>query len=413
MRERRRWTVHDLRRGNRSAVLSSLFFDRPCSRQQLSEATGLSPASVSNVVRDLIDDRIVVEADSVDSDGGRPRVLLQLNPDCGYVIGVDVGGARVRVELFDLTMAQRARADYRLDPRQHDVDRVVEAILTGLGAVLADSGVSPGAVLGIGVGVPGTVESGPDGLVHGQSYGWESVPLGRLLRSGTSLPLYIDNGVKTLGQAEMWFGAGRGAQSVVACLIGSGVGASVITNGAALRGVTSSAGEWGHTTVMTGGRPCRCGSLGCLEAYVSAEAILSQYGSSLPGSNQEVALAALIDLASTSARATEILDKTALYLGASIADLINMFNPERIILGGWAGLLLGGHMLPAIRTAASEQSLRHLFAQASIELGRLGPDAVALGAATLPVNAFLSGSRVLAIGDATSPPARPGAARTG
>src|ERR1700742_846858 len=109
MRERRRWTIHDLRRDNRSALLSSLFFQQARSRQELSAASGLSPASVSNVVRDLIDDGIVIEAGSVESDGGRPRMLLEVNPDHGYVIGVDVGEARVRVELFDLTLTERAK----------------------------------------------------------------------------------------------------------------------------------------------------------------------------------------------------------------------------------------------------------------------------------------------------------------
>jgi predicted NBD/HSP70 family sugar kinase len=402
MRERRRWTVHDLRRDNRSVLLSSLFFEAPCSRPELSAATGLSPASVSNVVRDLIDDGIVVEAGSVDSDGGRPRTLLELNPDHGYVIGVDVGETRVRVELFDLTLTERAKADYPLDPRQHKAGLIVEAILTGLEVVLASSGVSPAAVLGIGIGVPGIVEDGPDGVVHGQTYGWESVPFGRLLRAGTSLPLHIDNDARTMGQAELWFGAGRGAQSAVVCLVGSGVGASISANGAALRGRTSSASEWGHTTVMVGGRRCRCGSLGCLEAYVGAEAILEQYGRPLPGGDQEAALAAMIKLAPTSARAQEILDATAVYLGTSMANLINLFNPERIILGGWAGLLLGAHMLPAIREAARERSLRHLFAETSIELGRLGPDAVALGAATLPIEDFLGGN-VFTTGEVASP----------
>jgi predicted NBD/HSP70 family sugar kinase len=401
MRERRRWTVHDLRRDNRSVLLSSLFFEQASSRQELSAATGLSPASVSNVVRDLIDEGIVVEAGSVDSDGGRPRMILRVNPDHGYVIGVDVGEARVRVELFDLTLAERAKADYPLDPRQHRVDLIVEAVLTGLEVVLAASGVSPAAVLGIGVGVPGIVENGPDGLVHGQTYGWESVPLGRLLRAGTTLPLHIDNDAKTMGQAELWFGAGRGAQSAVVCLVGSGVGASISANGATLRGRTSSASEWGHTTVVVGGRPCRCGSHGCLEAYVGAEAILEQYGGPLPG-DQEAALAAMIELAPASAQAAEILDKTAIYLGGGIANLINLFNPERIVLGGWAGLLLGAHMLPAIQVAARDRSLRHLFAETSIELGRLGPDAVALGAATLPIEAFLGGS-VFTSGVAASP----------
>jgi predicted NBD/HSP70 family sugar kinase len=393
MRERRRWTVRDLRRDNRSVLLSSLFFDQPRSRPELSEATGLSPASVSNVVRELIGEGLVVEAGSVDSDGGRPRVLLQINPDYGYVIGVDVGEIRVRVELFDLTMTERAKVDYPLDPARHDVGVIVDAILAGLAEVLAGSGVGPSAVLGVGVGIPGIVEHGPGGLVHGQCYGWDAVPLQRLLRSGTSLPLHVDNGARTMGQAELWFGAGRGAQHAVVCLIGSGVGASIIAHGSAHRGSTSSAVEWGHTTVMVGGRTCRCGARGCLEAYVGAEAILDRYGSSPPGADQESALAALIELAATSPHAAEVLDETALYLGVSIGNLINLFNPERIILGGWAGLMLGGRMLPAIREAARQHSLRYPFAQTSIELGRLGPDAVALGAATLPIEALLSGTR--------------------
>ncbi len=389
MVERRRWTVRDLRRDNRSVLLSALYFDRPSSRQDLSEATGLSPASVSNVIRELIGEGIVLEAGSVDSDGGRPRVLLQINSDYGYVIGVDVGETRVRVELFDLTMTERAKADYPLDPRQHGVDVIVEGILAGLGSVLASSGIDESAVLGIGVGVPGVVEQRPEALVHGQTYGWEAVPLERLLRAGTSLPLHIDNGAKTMGQAELWFGAGRGAQHAVVCLIGSGVGASIIAHGAAHRGSTSSAGEWGHTTIMVGGRACRCGSRGCLEAYVGAEAILDRYGLP-PGGDQESALAALIDTVPRSPAAAEVLADTALYLGVGIADLINLFNPERIILGGWAGLLLGERMLPAIRDAARQHSLRHPFAATSIELGHLGPDAVALGAATLPIERFLN-----------------------
>jgi predicted NBD/HSP70 family sugar kinase len=408
MRERGRWTVHDLRRDNRSMLLSSLFFDHPRSRLELSEATGLSPASVSNVMRGLIDEGIVVEADAVESDGGRPRVLLRVSPEYGYVIGIDASRARARVRLYDLTMAEQARAEYPLDPRQHGAGLIVEAVLAGIAAVLDGGAIDPAAVLGVGVAIPGIVENGPDGLVHGQAYGRDSVPLGRLLRSRTSLPLYIDNDAKALGQAELWFGAGRDARSMISCLIGSGVGASIITGGEALPGATSSAGEWGHTTVVVGGRACRCGSSGCLEAYAGAAAILDRWDRPRPGGDLGAALTALIGQAATSVEAAQVLNETALYLGAGIADLINLFNPERIIIGGWAGLLLGRSMLPAIRAAAGEHALRHLFARTSIELGRLGPDAVALGAATLPVRAFLSGSA----GAASSPAAR-GAARAG
>jgi DNA-binding Lrp family transcriptional regulator len=168
--ERKRSTVRDLRRDNRSVLLWSLFFGQPCSRQDLSEATGLSTASVSNVVRELIGDGIVTEAGSVDSDGGRPRVLLRMDPDFGRVIGVDVGETRVRVEMFDMTMAVRAAVDYPLDPNEHGIDVVVDRVSAGLASVLADGADGDGstpAVLGAGIGVPGVVEQeGQETLVR-------------------------------------------------------------------------------------------------------------------------------------------------------------------------------------------------------------------------------------------------------
>jgi predicted NBD/HSP70 family sugar kinase len=381
-----------LRRDNRSVLLWTLFANQPCSRQDLSEATGLSSASVSNVIRELISDGIVIEAGSVDSDGGRPRILLEMNHSRGYVAGVDVGETRVLVELFDLTMSVRARAEHVLDPREHGVSVIVERIAASLASVISDGGADPSAVLGVGVGVPGVVEQGPEVLVHGQTYGWDAVPLERLLQPLVDLPLFVDNGAKTMGQAELWFGAARDTRQAVVCLMGSGLGASIIT-GSPGRGGSSAAVEWGHTTIELGGRSCRCGSRGCLEAYVGAEAILDRYGLAVTGADEESALATLVS-ASTS-RAAEILNETALYLGAGIANLINLFGPERIILGGWAGLLLGERILPAIREAARQHSLTHRFAQTSIELGRLGSDAVALGAATLPMERFLNGALTL------------------
>jgi predicted NBD/HSP70 family sugar kinase len=387
----------DLRRENRAAVLWSLYFSRPGSRQDLSAATGLSTTSVTNVIRELLDDGIVIEAGSMDSDGGRPRMLLDVNPNYRYVIGVDIGETRVRVGLFDLAMTERAKAEYPLNPAEHDVDVVVRGIASGLRAVLTDGGVDPTAVLGIGIGVPGVVEQGPQVLVHGQTYGWDAVPLERLLRAHTDLPLRIENCAKNLGQAELWFGAGRGVQNAVVVLIGSGVGASLISGGTTFQGATSSAVEWGHTTIVVGGRRCRCGSFGCLEAYVGAEAILDRCGkptavsAALSADDEESMLAALIAGAHSSPAVDAVVAETAEYLGIGVGNLINLFSPERVILCGWAGLVIGGRLLPAIRESARRSSLRHPFAGASIELGALGQEAVALGAATLPIEDFLNG----------------------
>ncbi|MER8184692.1 ROK family transcriptional regulator [Kitasatospora sp. NPDC094015] len=389
-------TVRDLRRGSRSTLLRRLYFDGPLSRQELGRISGLSAGSISNVTGELLADGLVEECGSVESDGGRPRILLQVTPGRAHLVGVDVGETQVRVALFDLALTELAASDHPLSDKGHDVDHVVELILTGLAEVLRRTGVDPDTVLGVGVGVPGIVEQGDPAeqgagiVVHSQTVDWDAVPLGRLLRAGTDLPLHVDNGAKTLGQAEMWFGAGRGAQHAVVALFGSGVGACVIADGARFRGATSSAGEWGHTKVHVGGRRCRCGSRGCLEAYVGAEALVERWGGAADGSAEKAGLAALLAAAEAGeSAAVELLDEAAEYLGAAIADLINLFNPERIVIGGWAGLLLGPRLLPAVRAATTAYALRFPREQTSIELGRLGPDAVTVGAATLPLSQFL------------------------
>ncbi|WP_410808977.1 ROK family protein [Micromonospora sp. 067-2] len=389
-----RATNRSVRLRNRSALLTKLFLDAPLTRQDLVRSTGLSQPAVSNVVADLIDEGLVAEAGAAESDGGRPSMLLRVAPRFAFVIGVDVGETRVRVELFDFAMTLLASVEFPLDPARTEPDVVAGHVLAGIDAVTSQAGVVAADVLGVGIGVSGVVEQGSHAVVHAQALGWDRVPLERLIGAGTDLPLHIDNGAKTLGQAEMWFGAGRGARHAVFALVGSGVGAAVVTNGATYRGASSSAGEWGHTTLVYGGRACRCGARGCLEAYVGAEAIIDRYrearrGRAVPGEDEESQLAALVAAAATSTTARRVLDETAGYLGAGVANLINLFNPERVVLGGWAAMALG-ELLPAVREAAGRQALRQPYEQASIELCRLGVDAVALGAATLPIARFLT-----------------------
>ncbi|MGW0751062.1 ROK family transcriptional regulator [Streptomyces sp. NPDC002587] len=411
-------TVRDLRRGNRSAVLQRLYFGGPMSRQELGPATGLSSGSVSNVVGELVADGLLEEAGVVDSDGGRPRTLLRVAPGSAHMIGVDVGETRVRVELFDLALTELARSELPLLPRGcYDVGPIVDHIEQGIAAVLAEAGVGTGRLLGVGVGVPGIVDRGAPGgaVVHGQTIGWDGVPLEELLRATGALPAevpyIIDNGARTLGQAEMWFGAGRGARDAVVVLFGSGVGASLITDGSPDGGTTQGTPlEWGHLTVCVRGRRCRCGALGCLEAYTGAESLLARWaergGGPVDCVDEEEALAALLTAAgSGDPVAGEVLEETAEYLGAGLSDLINLFRPERILIGGWAGLMLGPRILPAVREHAARYSLRHPAGRVTVGLGSLGPDAVTVGAATLPLSEFFaSGGRRAAPAAHTEPP---------
>ncbi|MFE5901639.1 ROK family protein [Streptomyces sp. NPDC056488] len=405
-------TVRDLRRENRTAVLRRLYFDGPMSRLTLGPATGLSSGSVSNVVAELVAEGLVEEAGSVDSAGGRPRTLLRISPGSGFMIGVDVGETRIRIELFDLALTELARTERPLassGPRtaRYDVDLVVAHLREGIAEVLRTAEVPAELLLGVGVGVPGIVARTPEdgAVVHGQTVDWDAVPLERLLREHVelpaSVPYWIDNGAKTLGQAEMWFGAGRGARSAVVVLFGSGVGACVVTDpmgpGRAL--------EWGHLTVRVRGRRCRCGALGCLEAYAGAEALLERWreagGRPPEDADEETALTAMLAAAyptdagtAPDATALAVLEETAEFLGAGFADLINLFQPERILVGGWAGLQLGTRFLETVTGYARAYALRYPASRTGIGLGTLGPEAVTVGAALLPlVDFFAQGGR--------------------
>jgi predicted NBD/HSP70 family sugar kinase len=441
-------TVRDLRRGNRTAVLQRLYFDGPMSRFELGPATGLSSGSISNVVAELVADGLVEEAGSVDSDGGRPRTLLRVVPGSGHMIGVDVGETRVRVELFDLTLTELARTERPLERqtyggdwasqgegaaqaegptlgggssskrREYDVDVIVGHIRDGIAEVLDEAGIAPERLLGVGIGVPGIVARTPEAgaVVHGQTIGWDAVPLESLLRSACQLPdtvpYFADNGARTLGQAEMWFGAGRGARNAVVVLFGSGVGACLVTEDVEHgRSV-----EWGHLTVRVRGRRCRCGALGCLEAYAGAEALLDRWreegGRPPEGTDEETALTAMLTAAYPTEDGSEpdpvalaVLEETAEYLGAGLSDLINLFQPERILIGGWAGLQLGTRFLPAVRRYAASYALRYPAERVSIDLGRLGPDAVTVGAAILPLADFFArgGRRAEPVSEGPSP----------
>src|ERR1044071_2167948 len=212
MMNAKRTTVRDVRRTNRSVALSKLFFDGPLSRLELSQQSGLSAGTVSNVTGELVDEGLVVEAGMVESDGGRPRVLLAVDPTYGYVIGVDIGETRVQGELVDLSTRVLSGTDKPLDSVRPDPGLVAEHVTAGLREVIESAHVPPERVLGAGIGVFGIVEHGAQVLVHTPTVGWDAVPLEQYVRKGTDLPLYIDNGAKTLGQAEMGFGAGRGAQ---------------------------------------------------------------------------------------------------------------------------------------------------------------------------------------------------------
>ncbi len=307
---------------------------------------------------------------------------------------MDLGERGLRVEAFDLAWQRRADVFVDLDARNTDTSTVVAQISGAVSRVVSESRSSDAQLLGVGVSVPGVVERTEESRIYSPGFGWDGLPLGRLLRDALNGTVLVDNGAKAMGQAELWFGAGRGTADAVVALLGIGVGAAVFTQGRLYRGSRSSAGEWGHTPIVIDGEACRCGSSGCLEAYVGETAILRHWddlrddgatGTASDGARIEE----LFSLASADAMAAATTAHFTRHLGAGLATLINLFNPETIVLAGSVGLTITPEVLEDIRTAAERYSLRQPFESVRIVLGELGHDAVALGAATLVVDHHL------------------------
>ena len=388
-------TVQALRRENRARALWDLYLSGPGSRQRIGTEAGVSPGTVSNVLGELMAEGVVLESGSTASTGGRPSTIVSINPGYGHVIGVDVGESSVLVELFDLAMRVRATSRSESDLARLEPADVVDQVVAGISAVLAESGVAESEVLGVGIGVPGVVQHTPLAVVHGQAIGWDAVPLEAMLRERTALPLALDNGAKLLGQAEHWFGAARGAADVVVVLIGQGLGTSVFTSRSTSRGPLASAGEWGHTAIVVDGRACRCGARGCLEAYVAAPAVVDRYdqlrgAATTGGHDLEKRATEVLARADDDPAAGAVVDEVVRHLGVGVANLVNVFSPRRVVLGGWLGRQLAERRMPEISRAAAANALRTPFASVELLRAELGTDAVALGAATLPMGRFLS-----------------------
>jgi predicted NBD/HSP70 family sugar kinase len=392
----------DLRRVNRGALLRQLFLEGPLDRVRLGQMTGLSSATVTNFVGFLLDEGLVVEVGREQSEGGRPRVLVRVNPDYGAVIGVEIGETGIRVEGFDLNMHVLDIENVTLHPQDHDPSVAATETARAIRRLEARFVAQGKAVLGVGIGVPGMVEHRPgDARVHAPNIGWRDVALEALLREGTKGPFFIENGAKALGQAEMWLGAGRGSRHTFVALWGTGVGAAIFTDGSLYRGATSSAGEWGHTCIVAGGNKCRCGSSGCLEAYIGAESLLGEWRrrdpSAVPGfdADDEEWGRRLVEASSSSTAATETLDEAAHHFGIAVANVANLLNPELILISGWLGLALGPTILESIREVVREQALDYTASGARIELGSFREDAVALGAASLVIDEMLTNGGVV------------------
>ena len=374
---------------NRNLVLNLIKSRAPISRTEIARLSGLSPATISGIASDFIASGLVHQMGEGESTGGRRPVLLRLNHQAGFVVGVKLMEHAITSAVTDLD----ANVLYhRVTTLEHarDLPAVLEGIVRAIAMTIEESGVERAGVLGIGIGMAGVIGS-KAGLCHySPFFGWRDVKVAEPIETHFALPVYIDNDVNTLTIAEQWFGYGHGADDFVVVTVGRGIGAGIVVNGQFYRGALGGAGEFGHITLAREGPLCDCGKRGCLEALASDPAVLRMVRERIAAGEESVlgglralALEDVIHAAEDGDEiAREALADSGRWLGVGIANLVNILNPQLVIVAG-EGVQAGEYRFQAMREAIRMHSFDGLAKELKIVIEPSGDETWARGAASL------------------------------
>ncbi|MDN3241585.1 ROK family transcriptional regulator [Glycomyces tritici] len=387
-----RLTSRDIRSESRLVVVRALLAAGEASRNGLAEATGLSLGTVSTIVQDLLKYGIVTESRLLGGGIGRPTTGLRLNADRGRVVGFYLEDRYLEATVFDAALGELTTVEAVSDESVAEADGIIAWIDRTLDTALERAQAKREDVIGVGILLPGGMQrpvkaaTAPDAI-------W--LHLDRV-RDTLGLPVVVDNPLKAIATAELWLGAGRRVANAVTVSLGFGVGAGIIQDGAIVRGATNAAGEWGHSLLAFEGRQCQCGRMGCVEAYVGVPGIRRTLAETAPdhplaaepedaeGPEGFDLIAALADAAEAGdPAAVAVIDRSAHYLGAALADLVAILNPEVIALTGWAAWpTWRERVAPIVRRRVREDSPGDAAADLEIELspscGMEGIAAIAL-----------------------------------
>jgi len=376
-------SLRSLRELNRLRVLEVVRERGQVSRADISRQTGLARSTVSSLVGELQRDGLVVERETaVAAQGGRPPVMLALDPGAGAVVGLHVDHGALHVAVADLGHTILAERTAELDV-DHHADEGLAAAAALVDEVLTEAGVERDRVLGAGAGIAGPIDAAT-GTVGNSTIlpGWVGIDVAGELERRLGLPVHVDNDANLGALAESLLGAGRDASEIVYLMLSSGIGAGLILGGRLYRGAGGTAGEIGHVLVDEQGPMCRCGNRGCLETYAGAGALLDllrrSHGEDLTVERM-IALARDGDLA-----CRRVLADAGRTVGIAVAALCNQFNPELVVAGGNLAAA-GDLLLDPMREALRRYAIPAAAGDARIVRGALGDRAELLGALVLVV----------------------------
>lgn len=388
-------TSAQIRRDNSLAVIRAIHAGKVVSRKDLTDSTGLSFASVGTICSELLERGLLKEASVEKSLVGRPTTLLALNPSHGLLLGVDIAETYVHTVTFDTALEVLSSSYVPMDV---DQDKPEQVLATANASIQEELDRHPNSRLcGIGVSVPGLVDASGHLSVFAPNWGWRNVPLFNQFQELFDTRICLDNPLKATAVAEIWQDVGRLEQSFIVLNLGTGVGAGIAIDGKVFRGRSNSAGEWGHTVIVADGRSCRCGANGCVEAYVGAPGIITTLQEIDPTNeildleDQTVILQELVKrIAAEDVTAQAALEKTGHYLGIGVANLVNLFNPEVVILAGWVSQTFGHVLIDSMNSSLKANALDAPMAEMGITTQASPGNSVPFGMATVALEKYLN-----------------------
>lgn len=377
-----------IREQHTALMIRLLWKERSISRADLARNTGLSRSTVSAIIADVLETGLVEETGAGESNGGRRPIILSFVDDAFAIIGVDMGASHVSVAVTNLRAEVKSWAT-RAHRVQTDPVGTIALIHQLIGEGLRTAGVNRRRLLGLGVAVPSPVNpKAPGRLLPLILPQWADVDLVEALAEPYGVPVLVDNDANLGALAEYWWGVGVGAQQLAYVKVGTGVGAGLLVDGKIYRGAAGIAGEIGHTAIDRAGPRCICGLNGCLTTYVGARALVEQARArrelevSALAAPRPLTLERLINAAvEDDALAVDVVRGAGVNLGIGIANLLNLLNPQVVVLGG-ALVRAGEALLSPLRETLATRSLSESIVHAEVVPSQLGERGTAIGAAT-------------------------------
>ncbi|MER7409552.1 MULTISPECIES: ROK family transcriptional regulator [Streptomyces] len=369
-----------LHRANLERVVRAVRMAGSLTQAEIARTTGLSAATVSNIVREL------KEAGTVEvtptSSGGRRARAVSLSADAGLVVGVDFGHSHLRVAIGNLAHKVLSEDAEPIDvdaSSAEGLDRA-EAMVRRLVAT-ASAGSGRAKVIGVGLGVPGPIDIGT-GVLGSTAIlpGWAGTNPRDDLAARLGVPVYVDNDANLGALGEQVWGAGHGAEDLAYIKVASGVGAGLVISGQVYRGPGGTAGEIGHITLDESGPVCRCGNRGCLETFTAARYVLPLL---TPTHGAGLTMERMVRLAQEGdPGCRRVIADVGRHIGSGVASLCNLLNPSRVVLGGDLAEA-GDLVLDPVRDSVARYAIPSAARQLTVLPGELGSRAEVLGALAL------------------------------